>query len=235
MRKENENLLQSIQPQLNLHNITTPQPSTQPQQVYDNSNGNDDSGQSGDRSKSSLQTGQSLTLPKGEIILPSSSFSESSSSSGQGEDEEGQRTSNNDTNYDNVNIMSSARKRGETDTEARGGSIDRSNNDNSKIATSSSNSNNNPSVKTNSIRPKRSKSRPKLVDGGGGGNMSPEINSSKIISVLNEKVHTSVINETPPSPNKARHLESTIFRFLKNSSSTDARERRNLEQESRKL
>lgn len=232
MRKENENLLQSIQPSLNLHNITTPQPSTHTQQVYDNSNDNEESGQSnGDKSIPSLQSGQSLIRTKEELTLSSSSSSDNTQ---QGEDIDEQQKSNNETTH--LDIISSAGRGGGGGGGGGGGSfLDRSNkNDSSKVA---GNSNNNPSSKSISIRPKRRISRPSTeLKGGGDSEDPPPRNSNIIINVLNEKVHSNVIKDNPSGLMKARHLESTIIRFLKNSaSSSGMRERRNLDLESRKL
>lgn len=232
MRKENENLLQSIQPSLNLHNITTPQPSTHTQQVHDNSNDNEESGQSiGDKSIPSIQSGQSLTRTKEELTLSSSSSSDNTQ---QGEDIDEQQKSNNETTHLGNNSSSNG---GGGDGGAGGGSsfLDRSNkNDSSsKVA---GNSNNNPSSKSISIRPKRRISRPSTELKGGDIEDPPPRNSNIIINVLNEKVHSNVIKENPSGLMKARHLESTIIRFLKNSaSSSGMRERRNLDLESRKL
>lgn len=209
VRKENENLLQSIQPKLNL---TTPQPSTHTQ-VQDNSigiedNGNDNSG----KSIGSLQGGQSLTRTN---PLTSSD----NALDGDMEEEDDQQKSNNDTSHENENIS----KGGGGEDE---GGPSRSNNNNIIINRDMDN----PSLKVNSSRPKRS--RPKsLVD-----ESVQNTRSSNIISsVLNGKVHVNVRNNTPPGLTKTRHLESTLIRFFKNSGGHGVRERRNLEGRSRKL
>ncbi|CAL8083203.1 unnamed protein product [Orchesella dallaii] len=199
VRKENESLLQSIQPQLNSQNLTTPQPTTQTHQAQDNSIANQDNTM--DKSIESLQSGQSLTRSK-----VTSSFDDSQS-------ETGDEQKSNKTANSNLDI-----------SEGGGGENSTSNRSNNHVINSD---NGNPSLKSNSIRPKRSRPRSKLDEV----ELTSSRSSSIIISVLNEKVGANDLNDTPGLA-KTRHLESSIMRFLKNS---NGQERRNLESASRNL
>jgi len=204
VRKENENLLQSIQPQLNLQNLTTPQPTTHTQQVQDNSIANHQD-TSMDKSIASLQqNGQSLTRSK-----DTSLFDDTQNETGD------EQKSNKTTNANNM------------DASDGGGGGENSRSNNNGVINSD---NDNPSLKSNSVRPKRSRPKSKLDEG----DQPSSKSSSIIISVLNEKMAANNLNDTPGLA-KTRHLESSIIRFLKNSNGQERRERRNLERESRNL